>query len=156
MSGIDGAAVTAALKDEGLEVHADEEEGQWGMSFELNARKQYAVLIAPQSLRDEPMLNRYFLAISFIESDVLNKAIEQLPAEVLRTLLKVQAEVLLAKIDYWGLDDEPIYAAISPCSVVNVDGPKLRRRLEACADLAARVRAALMELASGGETDHGA
>jgi hypothetical protein len=145
MSGLDLSTVTKALENEGLEVHADENDGVWSMSFEFNARKQPVILSAPRSPPDESIFNHYLLAISFIKSDRLQGTIDELSETTLRTVLKVQAEVLLAKFDYWVSDNTTYYVAVSPCSIVNVDGPKLRRRLEACAELASRIRAALLE-----------
>jgi hypothetical protein len=145
MSGIDPASVTQALVSEGLEVNADEEEGVWSMVFEVNTRNQTVILIAPSSPPDESVFSHYLLAVSRVVSDRLELPIDQLPASTLRTLLKAQAEVLLAKLDYWTIERKTSYVTVSPCSIVNIDGAKLRRRLEACADLASRIRAALLE-----------
>jgi hypothetical protein len=151
MSGIDLSTVTRALLGEGLEVDANEQDGVWALMFEVNARMQPAILSAPSSPPDESVYTHYLLAISFISSDRLNVPLDQLSASTLRILVKVQSEVLLAKLDYWTVDGQASYVAVSPCSIVTFDGPKLRRRLEACADLASRVRAALMEPEAGGE-----
>lgn len=143
MNHFDPAAVTKALKDEGLEIDADEDQGIWMMSFEFNARKQPAILSAPGG---EPSISgHYFYAVSFISSERLKSSIDELPVDTLRKILKVQAEVLLAKFDYWTIEGKTRYVAVSPCSIVAFDGLKLRRRLESCAELASRIRAALLE-----------
>lgn len=145
MSGLDPSTVTRALESEGLEINTDENDGVWSMSFELNARRQEVILSAPSSPPGESIFSHYLVALSFIDSDRLQGPIDELSTRTLRTVLKAQAEVLLAKFDYWSSENTTCYVAVSPCSIVNVDGPKLRRRLEACAELASRIRAALLE-----------
>jgi hypothetical protein len=150
MSGIDPAEVTKALESEGLAFEANETSRVWSMTFEINAREQQALLSAPFSSPDESVNTQYLVAMSPIVSDRLKTPLEMLSTATLRTLMRAQAEVLLAKVDYLNSDSgDIIYFAMSPCSIVNVDGPKLRRRLEACADLASRIRAALLEPEEG-------
>ncbi|HEX4423001.1 MAG TPA: hypothetical protein VH165_34025 [Kofleriaceae bacterium] len=144
MSRLDYVAVTRALKEDGLEFHADEETGVWTMSFEFNARQQSVMLSAPSA--EPSIFSQYLLAVSFISSAYLEGPLDSLSPDILRTVLKAQSEVLLAKFDYWSVEGKTHYVAVSPCSIVAFDGHKLRMRLESCADLAARIRAALLEL----------
>lgn len=140
---LDPAAVSKALADEGLEAISDDD-GLWTMSFEINARNQPVLLSAP---RDDVAgeLACYVLAVSFIDAPSLQGPIADLPAATLAKLLRAQREVLLAKVDTWTHDGATHYVAVSPCDAAFIDGPALRRRLEACADLAARIRAALLD-----------
>lgn len=65
---------------------------------------------------------------------------DALPVEALRVLLQAASDTPFAKIELLPLDDGDFgYAAVSECSIENVTGVKLRRRLEACATLAVKV-----------------
>jgi hypothetical protein len=139
-SAVDAKAVTAALTAEGLHVSPDEERFSWALSFEVLAREQAAVLVLPPGAE-------YFIALASIRSPKLAGPFETLSIETLRTIIKLQStnNNLLAKFDVVSTSNFTLYIAISPCSVVNWDGTKLRKRLHACAELAAQIRLSLQE-----------
>jgi hypothetical protein len=138
-------AVTQALEAEGLKVEADEAEMFWALRFEVLARPQTAVLVLPPE-------GEYFVAMSLVKSPALVRPIEELPASTLSTIIKLQSDEMLAKFVILQLRSDPgapTYATASPCSRRQWDGRKLRLRLEACATLAAQIRAALADESNG-------
>jgi hypothetical protein len=129
------------LEAEGLKVEADEAHLFWALRFEVYARPQTAVLILPPE-------SEYFVAMTLVNSPALQRPIEELPATTLSTIIKLQSDEMLAKFVVLRLRSEPsalTYATASPCSRRQWDGRELRLRLEACATLAAQIRAALMD-----------
>jgi hypothetical protein len=138
---VDAGAVTRALAAEGLRVEADEAHLFWALRLEVYARSQTAVLVLPPD-------GEYFVAMSLVNSPALNRHIDELPADVLSTIIKLQSDEMLAKfvmLKSGSSTGNPIYATASPCSRRQWDGRKLRLRLEACATLAAQIRAALID-----------
>lgn len=133
------AAVTEALKLEGLNVQATEQSMIWEASFEIHAVPQPVLLFLPPD-------GEYFLAVSMIPSTLLEGRVDELSVQKLRAILKVQNETLLAKLYYLYIGDQIVYTAMSPCSKYGWDGPKLRKRMRASAELAAGMTAALLSL----------
>lgn len=138
---VDASAVTKALEAEGLKVDADEAHGFWVLRIEVYARPQEVLLVLPN--QDE-----YFVAASLVNSPALKRPIDELPARILSTIIKLQSDEMLAKFVVLrprGQGDSTHYATTSPCSRRQWDGRKLRLRLAACANLAAQIRAALID-----------
>jgi hypothetical protein len=134
------AEITALLRSEGLEpTGANEEALVWGLQFTYEDRKQLVLLALPQGHGQE-----YLVMMSLITAaKVAGKSLDVLPAETLRTIIRVASEVPLAKVLYQA-GDQPMLLATSECSVDAVTGHKLRNRLEACARLAIKLQIALM------------
>lgn len=138
---VDASAVTRALEAEGLRVDADEAHMFWALRFEVYARPQTAILVLPPD-------SEYFVAMTLVNSPALNRPVEELPATTLSTIIKLQSDEMLAKfvvLKLRSVASASTYATASPCSRRQWDGRKLRLRLEACATLAAQIRAALID-----------
>jgi hypothetical protein len=139
MTKIDFSSVTKQLTDVGIEVR--QHDGIWTTSFKFDAKwQQPAMLVLP----DE---SDYFVAFSPVISKKLEvTTFEGLSIDALRAILRAQSKILLAKFEVWSYQDKTQYSAVSPCSTVNFDGGKLRRRLFACATLAFDIRNDLNEI----------
>lgn len=137
-SAFDPHEVTAVLLDAGLQIEADEENAYWTMTFEILTREQTAVLVRPPE-------GNYLLALSPIFTPALELPLDELPARTLRTIIKLQSDSVLAKFSTFRADDDTLYVTISPCPLEAYDGAQLRKRLHACAELAAHIRLALAD-----------
>lgn len=130
---IDRADVAEALKSAGLDFA--EVDGLWSLKFAPTVEGREA----------EPTYlyvggKEYLFAFSIVEAIDL----DTLDADVLRRLIRVASSTNLAKLEYANTDDgRGILVASSECAVDGLNGPKLRRRLEACAALAADLKRAL-------------
>lgn len=134
----DPHAVTQALIDEGLEIDADEASAYWTMSFEILTREQSCVLVVPPE-------GNYLLALAPIFAPALERAIDELPAATLRTIVKLQSESVLAKFSTFRDDEDTLYVALAPVPLEAWDGSLLRKALHACAELAIHIRLALAD-----------
>jgi hypothetical protein len=132
--------VTAALKRAGLKFVQHESDRFWIVMFDINGKKKRSMLFLPGS-------SAYFFAISPIESEKIAGRLDDIPADVLRTIIRISSSVPLAKVDCVEPVDNVGFIAMSQCSTEGFTGPKLHRRLEACAKLAVRVEDALGKMA---------
>lgn len=130
--------VTAALKETGLKVEVDEDKLVWRMGFTINAIDHPTLLMVLSG-------SNHFWAVAPIISDRLRAPFSSLSAEVLRAILRAQAEMELAKFHIVN-EADAVYAAISLCSKDQWTGDKLFMRLYRCAELAAKIRAVLLEI----------
>ena len=118
-------------------------ENFWIAGFDIDGARETAVLVLPDH-------GEYYLALTPIISAQLDATLDTLPASVLSVLIRQSSAVPFAKVEYLDSDDFTAFAATSECSSDHVTGVKLRRRLEACATLAARIVHALEALANSG------
>ncbi len=65
--------------------------------------------------------------------------LDSLPAETLRTIIRLQSQVPLAKAQFTEVEGRGTWIAISQCSTREMTGIKMRRRLEDCARLAQKL-----------------
>jgi len=126
--------VTRLLSNENLRVsRADEGDNYWVVGFDVEGKNQTAVVLLPPN-------GDYLLLVEIPKSDKLKQPLDALSAEALRTLVRVASQVPLAKVIF---SPPNTYLVTSECSVEGVTSHKLRRRLEACAVLAAKLDLAL-------------
>jgi len=132
--------ITKCLSDEGLEPQVDEAQRSWVVKFNFDGQPRHAILLHPPE-------DDYVIAASLISSPAVlkDRRVGTLPAGVLATLIAVSSnEGMLAKLTYF--ESGPSYYATSACSIDGPTGAKLRRRLEACARLAAAIEKELADL----------
>lgn len=127
---IDPSDVTQKLSLEGLDLrqHDGKPGVIWSAHFTVEGKRQLVMLF----LDDE---QEYFTIVAVVQPK-LKAAIENTPARLLAALIRTSSQVKLAKLEYFETDSERLFAAVSDCSVEGYSGPKLRRRMHACAQLA--------------------
>jgi hypothetical protein len=127
------AEVTEVLRGEGLSFSATEQSGFWIITFDVAGRPRDVLLQYPKD-------GEYLVTLCYLVGPFQGQSIESLTAETLSKMVRLAAEVPLAKLHY----DAEVYSyfVISECALDGVNGRKLRRRLEACARLADRISAA--------------
>jgi hypothetical protein len=82
----------------------------------------------------------FYIAAPIFESGVHAMSLDEMDALTLRRLMRLNSDGLLAKITYSEFKDgSHLLVATSGCAVEQVTGEKLRRRIEACAELARKV-----------------
>ena len=112
----------------------EQDAGVWIANFDVQGKKQIVIVVL--SSDTAPYISVMSLPLS---SKLNEKTLEELPAETLRTLLRVSSEVRLAKVTYLG----PVAFVTSECSTDSPTPQKLRNRMEAAALLAAKIDLAL-------------
>lgn len=133
---IDVNQITAMLRAENVNIPSVHEQKRvWFASFDVEGKKQQVILFLPSD-------SEYLLMISpMTVAKLLGQSLDSMPVETLRTIIRVSSEVPLAKVMYQS--DAPMFLTTSECSVEDVNGKKLKRRMEACAKLAAKLSLAL-------------
>jgi hypothetical protein len=87
-----------------------------------------------------PGLLYLFVAAPIFKSNVHGLSIEEMDVATLRRLLRLSSAASLSKVSYMQFDDGThLLAATSECSIEEVTGPKVRRRIEACALLSRQI-----------------
>jgi len=125
--------VVSALK--AADIEAVPVQGQfarpaWRAVFQSEFGTQVSILLLSAT-------GDYFIVFSPIAPADL----ETMPAEALRDFIRLSSTVKLAKLEYVEGDGDPgFWFATSECSVETYTGEKLRRRMEACAVLAEKIR----------------
>jgi hypothetical protein len=129
---IDRGAVSAALRAVGLEVLTTEDEDGWSASFDVEGESRKVMLFVDEE-------QEYFHIGAF---PGVRTKLDELPAEKLRELLRVQTGVWLAKVEYYDNEEQGtgFFVATSECSTNGYTGAKLQSRMAACALLARRIR----------------
>lgn len=136
---IDEQQLDGLLKQAGVNVIGSRPKGGgvWAADFEVGPKKTQLVLVAL------PPGASYISLLAIPESPILDSTpIDSLPADVLRTLIKVGSEVRLAKVTY----QSSVFIVTSECSTDSPTAAKLRNRIEACAILAHKIDLALAKI----------
>jgi hypothetical protein len=126
-----------ALRSEKLQVTDVQPNECWSVPFDIDG-KQYTTLIF------NGRGTSYFL----IMCPVLGlpwSSINDATIEELRRIIRLGSAVRLARLEYHEGENVSLFIAVSECSTENFTGLKLRRRMEACAQLAAKMRSEFPE-----------
>jgi hypothetical protein len=125
--------VTNLLRSEDLKFEVtsmklkDEDADLWTITFVMAGKKQVAHIV---SAPDQD----YLYLFSFVKSEQLSRPLESIDPHALRAMIRISSRVLLAKMTY--IERGGWFIATSECSTSAPTGLKIRKRLEACANLA--------------------
>jgi hypothetical protein len=126
--GVERALVEAELE------HQVAAPGYWFVPFEQPNGTPIRVMILADDAKE------YVTIASPLR---LSKSPESFSREILMELLAISTFIPLAKLEVAAVEGKLWLAATSECAYEGLNGKKLRRRLEACANLAGRIRKVL-------------
>lgn len=123
--------LTNALKSEGLQISEVEPGECWSVTFEIGGSFHTTLIFSGKG-------TSYFLLMCPVLGMPWT-TINQATVEELRRVIRLGSSVRLARLEYHEDDKKGLFVAVSECSTEGFTGPKLRRRMEACAQLAAKM-----------------
>jgi hypothetical protein len=127
--------ISALLGEAKLEISdVNEEKGTWDVVFDVQGKRQVTSVLHGDD---------FLLLVSFLESaKLIGKNLDELPAEVLRTIIREESAVDLAKFFFHSPSLVVVVSELYDADP-QLSAAELRARLEACALLAAKLDLAL-------------